>query len=119
MMMWIRGPAGAGKSAIAQTLGERCKASGLLAATFFLSRTGSAERGDGDRVIPTLAQQLLRWFPEMKPHVLKAIGEDPFLFERSRGVQMQELLVNPLVTWTQSLNMPESSSLPLLTKSTL
>ena len=38
-IMWLYGPAGAGKSAIAQTIAELCHARHLLLASFFFSRT--------------------------------------------------------------------------------
>jgi len=34
--MWLNGPAGAGKSAILQTIAERCKDNRLAASFFFL-----------------------------------------------------------------------------------
>lgn len=80
--MFLRGPAGAGKSAIAQKIGEDTRADGLLA-TFFFSRVGPAERSNGDFLIPTLVIQLLEWMPELKPLVVKAIDDDPLLFESS------------------------------------
>ncbi|KAF8066467.1 hypothetical protein FPV67DRAFT_1417372, partial [Lyophyllum atratum] len=42
-LMWLHGPAGAGKSAIAQTVAETCAERGQLAASFFFSR-GSYRR---------------------------------------------------------------------------
>ena len=36
-IIWIFGPVGTGKSAIAQTIAERCLAAGLLLAAFFFS----------------------------------------------------------------------------------
>ncbi len=37
LLMWIYGPAGAGKSAIMQTIAERCAELGILAGSFFFS----------------------------------------------------------------------------------
>jgi len=37
-ILWLSGSAGTGKSAIAQTISERCKRNGCLAATFFFFR---------------------------------------------------------------------------------
>ncbi|KAF9059733.1 hypothetical protein BDP27DRAFT_1430935 [Rhodocollybia butyracea] len=39
---WLYGPAGAGKSAIAQTLAEACTRNGILAGSFFFWRTDSS-----------------------------------------------------------------------------
>ncbi|KAF9521545.1 hypothetical protein CPB83DRAFT_865421 [Crepidotus variabilis] len=95
-MAWLRGPAGGGKSAIAQTLGELCQEKGLLAASFFFSRTGSIERSDAERFIPTIVSEIMRLFPELKPHVIAAVNCDPFLFSKSLRYQLEELLVKPL-----------------------
>lgn len=46
-IMWLNGPAGAGKSAIAQTIAERYKGSRLAASSFFLRN--SPDRGHVDR----------------------------------------------------------------------
>ncbi|KAF5331084.1 hypothetical protein D9619_005897 [Psilocybe cf. subviscida] len=40
-MMWLSGPAGAGKSAIVQTVAERCKERGVQAASFFFFRSSN------------------------------------------------------------------------------
>jgi sigma54-dependent transcription regulator len=40
-MLWLFGPAGAGKSAIAKRIAELTFQNGLLIATFFFSRTSS------------------------------------------------------------------------------
>lgn len=101
-MAWLHGPAGGGKSAIAQTLGELCQKKGLLAATFFFSRTSSAERSDGERVIPTVVSELMRTFPELKPPIAKVIDDDPFLFSKTLPYQLGELLDKPLQSFQQS-----------------
>ncbi|KAF9526683.1 hypothetical protein CPB83DRAFT_857616 [Crepidotus variabilis] len=93
---WLRGPAGAGKSAIAQTLAETCERKGLLGAAFFFSRTGASNRADGDRFIPTIASQLLLRFPELRPIIISTIAEDPFFFKRSRRAQFEKLVIEPL-----------------------
>ncbi|KAF6755320.1 hypothetical protein DFP72DRAFT_1121794 [Ephemerocybe angulata] len=44
-ILWVTGPAGTGKTAILGTIAERCKAEGMLAATFFFSSfSGSLAR---------------------------------------------------------------------------
>ncbi|KAF9443367.1 hypothetical protein P691DRAFT_416983 [Macrolepiota fuliginosa MF-IS2] len=55
-MMWLHGPAGTGKSAVAQTFAEHCSERGRLGAAFFFSR--SNDRNNLETVIPTLAYQL-------------------------------------------------------------
>lgn len=50
-MIWLHGPAGTGKSAVAQTFAECCDKSGRLGASFF-SRPN--DRNKPDTVIPSL-----------------------------------------------------------------
>src|SRR5437016_2989395 len=53
LVLWLYGPAGAGKSAIAQTIAELLESLGLLAAAFFFSRN-AAGRNDKTPLIATL-----------------------------------------------------------------
>ncbi|KAF8955636.1 hypothetical protein BDZ97DRAFT_260710 [Flammula alnicola] len=93
--LWMYGPAGCGKSAIAQTIAEMCAEAGLLAASFFFSRTVPG-RNDKAHFIPSLVYQLCVTIPEMRVHVATAVELDPFLFSRSVASQTQALLVKPL-----------------------
>ncbi len=52
-IMWLNGPTGAGKSAIAQTIAERYKDSRLAASFFFLRTT--PDRSAASRLFLTLA----------------------------------------------------------------
>ncbi len=94
-ILWLHGPAGAGKSAIAQTIAQNCKDNGLLVASHFFSRTSSTERSDGDRVIPNLTLQLLQAFPVIERHIEGVILKDPGIFHRLRSIQMEELVIRP------------------------
>ncbi|KXN81507.1 hypothetical protein AN958_04504 [Leucoagaricus sp. SymC.cos] len=58
---WMRGPAGVGKSAIAQTCVERVKEGGHLGAAFFFING----RSDPRRLFPTLAYPLSTLFPDL------------------------------------------------------
>ena len=70
-VMWVFGGAGAGKSALAQTLAETFQKMGKLAASFFFSRS-AAGRSDGNALIPTLVLQLVESIPELKAAVAEA-----------------------------------------------
>jgi len=94
-LMWVYGPAGAGKSAIAQTIAEMCHKSGILAASFFWSRS-AAGRNDETHLIASLAYQLIITIPQMRIHVLTAIENDPVLLSRSLEAQMESLVIAPL-----------------------
>jgi len=93
--MWIFGPAGAGKSAIAQSIADFCFQSDNLAASFFFSRH-SAGRDNAVQFITTLAYQLSRSIPEMKAAVVKALEGDPLLISRSLDAQAHSLIIHPL-----------------------
>src|ERR1700716_1506524 len=55
-IFWLHGPAGAGKSAIAQTIAHSCGQPKVVA-TFFFYRS-DASRNDGNMLFTTLAYQL-------------------------------------------------------------
>ena len=95
LFIWIFGPAGGGKTAIAQTIAEICADAGNLAASFFSSRT-VAGRKDFNQLVPTLAYQLALHIPEIREHVSCAIERDPVVFSRDLAAQMRILIVQPL-----------------------
>ncbi|KAF8347420.1 hypothetical protein F5887DRAFT_1131099 [Amanita rubescens] len=74
-IMWLNGPAGAGKSAIAQTIAERYNDNRLAASFFFLRNT--PDRGVADRLFLTLAWQLARSIPETRPYIESALQMEP------------------------------------------
>jgi hypothetical protein len=90
-IMWMYGPAGSGKTAIAQSIAEACE----RAASFFFSRT-AAERNDTKRVIATIAYQISRFLPQFEDALLTAIEWDPTIFSRALVTQMRVLVVEPL-----------------------
>ena len=55
-IMWMFGPAGAGKSAIAQSIADLCFQQGKLGASFFFSRNASG-RDNEMQFISTLVHQ--------------------------------------------------------------
>ncbi|KAF8800990.1 hypothetical protein BYT27DRAFT_7311356 [Phlegmacium glaucopus] len=93
--MWLYGPAGAGKSAIAQTITELCYNANLLATSFFFSRT-AVGRNDKSRLIPTLVYQLCLSMPPIRKYVEDTSVQDPLVLTRSMDVQISSLMVNPL-----------------------
>ena len=75
LIMWLYGPAGAGKSAIAQTISERLYAKKLLLASFFFSRTDS-KRNHEKSLIATIAYETALIISETKPVIEKAVDDD-------------------------------------------
>jgi hypothetical protein len=95
LFLWLYGPAGAGKSAIAQTIAELLEKAGLLAVAFFFSRN-AAGRNEKTPLVATLVYQLVTSIPEIRVHVLEALEENPALFSRSIEAQVHALIVKPL-----------------------
>lgn len=92
-IIWIFDPAGAGKSAIAQSIADFCFQSDNLVASFFFSRY-SAGRDNAVQFITTLAYQLSRSIPEMKAAVVKVLEDDPL--SHSLHAQAHGLIIRPL-----------------------
>ncbi|KAF8154702.1 hypothetical protein B0H34DRAFT_533992 [Crassisporium funariophilum] len=93
--MWLHGPAGAGKSAIVQTIAELCQSLGLLLASFFFSRNVDT-RNNEKRLITTIAYQLALAIPNAREHIENVIENDPSVFERSLETQVESLVIQPL-----------------------
>ncbi|KAF5316188.1 hypothetical protein D9619_006085 [Psilocybe cf. subviscida] len=107
LVTWLYGPAGSGKSAIAQTVAQKLHARGQLAASFFFSRTsGSEGRGAETDFVATLAHQLSQTDPATKPHISAAIREDPLVFDLSLQEQVDRLIVAPLIAVSRSSSGP-------------
>ena len=73
---WLSGPAGYGKSAVAQTIAERYAAKGRLLGCFFFLR-GAGEQSHISQLIPTLAHQISISVPAVKPLLEKALQDEP------------------------------------------
>ena len=95
VIMWLHGAAGAGKSAIAQTIAERCYALNLLLASFFFSRSDPS-RNLAKYLIPTIAYQVATNLPSTRARIAAALERDPLIVEQSVEAQIVALLVVPL-----------------------
>jgi len=94
-IMWVYGPAGAGKSAIAQTIAEMCEEEMILLASFFFSRNDPL-RSNVKPLIATIAYQIILNLPQARDTILGAIERDPLIFSKSLAVQFNSLIVAPL-----------------------
>ena len=95
-VFWLYGGAGAGKSAVAQSLSEKFRKK-ELAASFFFFR-GDPTRNNGDDLIPTLVSQLVRNLKGIVPFVEDRITEDWDIFTKGYDIQFQELVVDTLLS---------------------
>ena len=93
---WLSGPAGFGKSAITQTVAERCATDGTLAGSFFFLR-GAGSRSEFTRFITTLAYQLTLSVPATKPAIQSALQNDPFIPYQSIEDQFRKLIIGPIL----------------------
>ncbi|KAJ7827664.1 hypothetical protein B0H14DRAFT_2516916 [Mycena olivaceomarginata] len=92
---WLHGPAGAGKSAVMQTLCEKLKSANRLGGAFFFKR-GHATRGNSRALFVTLAYQLaLNNNRELNPLISQIVEEDPSIVGRSIDAQLRQLIIEP------------------------
>ncbi|KAF5320825.1 hypothetical protein D9619_002232 [Psilocybe cf. subviscida] len=108
-LIWVHGGAGAGKSAIMQSVIERCAQHAVILGSFFFFR-GDSSRNYAEVLIPTLAYQLARMFPDAMSVLEPIINHDPLIFKASLRTQAYELLVRPILYLIQ-IGIMENTSL--------
>ncbi|KAF8655854.1 hypothetical protein AX16_002937 [Volvariella volvacea WC 439] len=107
-ILWLRGPAGIGKSAIAKTTADRLDridSNARIAGSFFFFRA-DPERNNLHRFVPTIAYLLAVTLEEAGSTIDKAIERDAEVLYADVGVQWRKLVVEPI--------MVASSILPAL-----
>ena len=87
--------AGTGKSTIARTVAHRLAEERILGASFFFSK-GQGDVGNAAKFFTTVATLLAESIPSLKPHVCKAIAEDPRIFAKGLRDQWKQLILQPL-----------------------
>jgi hypothetical protein len=107
-VFWLKGPAGAGKSAIAQTIAEQCTESGQLASSFFFAR-GDPMRGNANRLFTTIAYRLAHSIPQLKMAIDAVVANDEFILDASLGVQLRRLIAEPFLMATSAEPLPEAA----------
>ncbi|KAJ3524869.1 hypothetical protein NMY22_g10819 [Coprinellus aureogranulatus] len=99
-ILWLSGPAGAGKTAIMRSVSDTCHYDGTLAASFFFSAhpPSSPDRRWKRYLVPTLAYHLIhrKTIPGLKDKVLEAIIDNPLVFDKTLEQQMDILILQPL-----------------------
>ncbi|KAF9448764.1 hypothetical protein P691DRAFT_704441 [Macrolepiota fuliginosa MF-IS2] len=91
-VLWLEGPAGVGKSAVAQTCAQDMGS--RVGATFFFSRPNGWNKPT--TFLPTIVYQLTTKYPAYRDLVDVIVLRDPLILEKSIQVQFRELLVQPL-----------------------
>ena len=102
---WFHGPAGAGKSAIAQTVSETCSARGQLAASFFFSRSAPS-RSHARWFFTTITLQIAHSIPQMRQVICKAVEDDLQILHKQHSAQLKQLLVLPLLSPSSPTSAP-------------
>ena len=95
-IFWLNGPAGSGKSTIAQTFAETSFFDGKLGASFFCSRD-FYERSELRAIFPTLAFQLAHRYPQFLKPLVGGLQADPESSRESLFSQFDKLIIRPLL----------------------
>ncbi|KAJ7444543.1 hypothetical protein B0H11DRAFT_437643 [Mycena galericulata] len=93
-ILWLHGPAGSGKSAVAQSFCQRLQAEGRLGGSFFFKR-GHVSRGNASKLFATIAYQLAIIYPELNHAISQTVERDPAIVNRSLSNQLQALIIEP------------------------
>ncbi|KAJ3564957.1 hypothetical protein NP233_g7952 [Leucocoprinus birnbaumii] len=92
-LFWLYGPAGVGKSAVAQFLMEYCSKHGFVVAGIFLSRAN--KRNDASRIIPSLAHQLALSSLPYRQFVIHLLKNNPSILHKRLSIQFNQLIDEP------------------------
>jgi len=103
--IWLYGPAGGGKSAIAQTITELFYEMNMLVASFFFSTTVEG-CSNSTLLIATIAYQLCLSIPEVRCYIEAVVERDPDILRLSLEAQVQKLIIRPL----SQINFQSTSS---------
>ncbi|KAJ7825231.1 hypothetical protein B0H14DRAFT_3727014, partial [Mycena olivaceomarginata] len=93
-IQWLHGPAGAGKSAVMQTLCRRLQDAGRLGGSFFFKRAHQT-RGNAKVLFATLAYQLANHQHNLKGPILQSIEMDLSVLGRGMDAQLRTLILDP------------------------
>ncbi|KAJ3561562.1 hypothetical protein NP233_g10119 [Leucocoprinus birnbaumii] len=94
-VLWMQGPFGVGKTAVAQSSAEALKLLDKLLATLFFSRS-SRDRDDPRRTIPSLVYQITTHCEQFANIIDERLRKDRSLTTKALPTQFDELLVIPL-----------------------
>ncbi|ESK89165.1 nwd2 [Moniliophthora roreri MCA 2997] len=104
-ILWLYGPVGAGKSAIAQTIAETGQREGFLVSSFFFSR-GDPKRSNPKSLFLTIAHALAVSIPELRPSIEQALRSNPTILRASLEEQFEKLIFEPCKSLAELLRFP-------------
>ena len=106
-VLWFNGPAGAGKTAIAQSLCKLCEAAQWLAGSFFFSRYAPASgRSNAEFLFPTIAFGLSLAIPEVGKIIDAVVASNPSIPTKALEIQLQKLILEPLQQISEESKQP-------------
>ncbi|TEB40218.1 hypothetical protein FA13DRAFT_1808459 [Coprinellus micaceus] len=110
-VVWLTGPAGAGKTAIMGSIADECHAKGWLAGSFFISASAmKVDRCSKQYLIPTLAYHLFQLdIPGLPTAILASIAANPSVFDKRLDQQVELLILTPIRKVRET---PDESSWP-------
>ncbi|KAI9656850.1 MAG: hypothetical protein M1821_003489 [Bathelium mastoideum] len=110
-IFWLNGMAGTGKSTISRTVCQKYRHDTTvfditshcqLGASFFFKR-GEGDRGNASKFFSTLAFQLAQYIPDLRPHLKKALDDDPAISTKVMKEQFEKIILEPLSKLATSL----------------
>ncbi|KAF5324153.1 hypothetical protein D9619_011301 [Psilocybe cf. subviscida] len=94
-IFWLSGPAGAGKSAIVQTVADRCIQQEVPQANFFFFRADSS-RNTVAPLVATLLHQIILLYSSVRDTVAAVLSANPLIFDGLLEEQLAQLIIAPL-----------------------
>ncbi|PTD03479.1 Vegetative incompatibility protein HET-E-1, partial [Fusarium culmorum] len=94
-IFWLNGMAGTGKSTISRTVARSHSERGDLCGSFFFKR-GEMDRGNLNKLMPTLAHQLTLSIPGVAFFVKKTLDANPTIIGKTVKEQFEKLVLEPL-----------------------
>lgn len=105
-LQWMYGPAGCGKTSIAQSIAEILELAGYLGASFFWSRSATNRPTSNEQFVATIAHQFCKSIPGFVDHITSALEQDSALVNKTLSIQMAKLVVGPLNRVFQERTLP-------------
>ncbi|KAN0089845.1 WD40-repeat-containing domain protein [Hyaloscypha variabilis] len=94
-IFWLNGFAGTGKSTIARTVARKYDKERRLGASFFFVK-GGGDVGGASKLFATIATQLARRVPNLRPHICDAVVKHKDICNQSLRDQWARLVLEPL-----------------------
>ncbi|CCA75993.1 related to WD40-repeat protein (notchless protein) [Serendipita indica DSM 11827] len=94
-IFWLCDIAGSGKSTVAMSAAALWKAEKTLGGQFFFSMSNS-EASSTEKFCSTMARELAHHMPDLAPHIVEAVTQNPAIMRSSFEEQFRTLITGPL-----------------------